>query len=113
MDNQHRQIKGYNELTQEDIDLMNRVKIGLAAEIQNYLDQVKQRNTELRVRAETALRRPVEHNMVTMDTSHDAANATLAKLAAAEPERWLAMARTDFQTALMKLVRAIAQPTFL
>ena len=26
MDNQHRQIKGYRELTQEEIDLMNRVK---------------------------------------------------------------------------------------
>ena len=27
-----------------------------------------------------------------------------------EAERWLAMARTDFQTALMKLSRAVAQP---
>lgn len=26
MENQHRQIKGYRELTQEEIDLMNRVK---------------------------------------------------------------------------------------
>lgn len=26
MDNQHRKISGYRELTQEDIDLMNRVK---------------------------------------------------------------------------------------
>lgn len=26
MDNQHRQIKGYRELTQEDIDLMNKIK---------------------------------------------------------------------------------------
>lgn len=26
MDNQHRQIKGYRELSQEEIDLMNRVK---------------------------------------------------------------------------------------
>lgn len=32
MDNQHRKISGYRELTQEDIDLMNRVKAkGLAA----------------------------------------------------------------------------------
>lgn len=26
MDNQHRKIAGYRELTQDDIDLMNRVK---------------------------------------------------------------------------------------
>jgi len=26
MDNQHRQITGYRELTQEDIDLMNKIK---------------------------------------------------------------------------------------
>lgn len=26
MDNQHRQIKGYRELSQEDIDLMNKIK---------------------------------------------------------------------------------------
>ncbi len=26
MDNQHRQIKGYRELSQEEIDLMNRIK---------------------------------------------------------------------------------------
>lgn len=29
----------------------------------------------------------------------------------AEPDRWLAMARSDFQSALMKLSRAVAQPT--
>ena len=27
MDNQHRKIKGYKELTQEQIDLMNKIKI--------------------------------------------------------------------------------------
>jgi len=26
MDNQHRQIKGYRELSQEEIDLMNEIK---------------------------------------------------------------------------------------
>jgi hypothetical protein len=42
MDNQHRKIKGYRELTQEEIDLMNKVKekaeeVGqLVREIQGY-----------------------------------------------------------------------------
>lgn len=33
------------------------------------------------------------------------------RLDAAEPERWFALARADFQTALMKLQRAVAQPS--
>ena len=35
----------------------------------------------------------------------------LARLKATEPQRWLAMARSDFQTALIKMTRAVAQPT--
>ena len=30
MENQHRQIKGYRELTQEEIDLMNQIKVKAA-----------------------------------------------------------------------------------
>ena len=33
------------------------------------------------------------------------------RLDAAQPHRWLSMARTDLQTGLMKMVRAVAQPT--
>lgn len=29
----------------------------------------------------------------------------------AQPHRWIAMARADFQTGVMKLVRSVAQPT--
>lgn len=32
------------------------------------------------------------------------------RLVNAEPERWLAMGRTDIQTGVMKIVRSIAQP---
>jgi len=34
----------------------------------------------------------------------------LNRLVNAEPERWLAMGRTDIQTGVMKIVRSIAQP---
>ena len=56
MENQHQKIKGYRDLSQEEIDLMNEIK-------------------------------------------------------AATPERFAAMAKTDFQTGLMYLVRSVAQPT--
>ena len=39
MDNQHRQIKGYRELSQEEIDAMNRVK-SQAAEVGALLDDL-------------------------------------------------------------------------
>ena len=33
------------------------------------------------------------------------------RLQAADPNRWLSIARTDLQTGLMALTRAVAQPT--
>lgn len=33
------------------------------------------------------------------------------RLAASEPLRWLAIGRTDLQTGLMALIRAVAKPT--
>ena len=33
MENQHRQIKGYRELSQEEIDLMNEIKAEVAGKI--------------------------------------------------------------------------------
>lgn len=39
MDNQHRQIKGYRELSQEEIDAMNAIKMK-AAEIGSLIDSL-------------------------------------------------------------------------
>lgn len=39
MENQHRQIKGYRELTQEEIDLMNEIK-EKAAEVGDLCDRL-------------------------------------------------------------------------
>ncbi len=43
-------------------------------------------------------------------TGPEAVNESI-RLQDAEPGRWASMAKTDFQNALMKLVRAVAQPT--
>ena len=40
MDNQHKQIKGYRDLTQEEINLMNEVKVK-GAEIGKLIDQLE------------------------------------------------------------------------
>ncbi len=73
MDNQHRQIKGYRELSQEEIDLMNEIKTK-GAELGELIEKVRQQGTV--------------------------------------DQRWVAIAKTDFQTGLMALTRAVAQPTF-
>lgn len=73
MDNQHRKIAGYRELSQEEIDLMNEVK-AKGAELGELLTKLQ--------------------NVGTLNP------------------RWLAIGRTDLQTGLMALTRAIAQPTF-
>lgn len=81
-------IKGYRRLSDEDVALMNEAK---------ELEQ-----------AALALVRKVKTNVF---YAKNAANGDeTERLRDAEPERWLAMARTDFQTATMKLCRAIAQP---
>lgn len=40
----------------------------------------------------------------------DQAKAEIARIDAAQPERWIALANTHFQQGLMALVRAVAQP---
>lgn len=97
MENQHRQIKGYRELSQEEIDLMNRIKekgaelLALQAELAGRLtdyqsikarDSVKGQEQELEYK----------------------------RFCAAEPMRWAAIGKTDIQTGIMALVRAVAQP---
>jgi hypothetical protein len=74
MDNQHRQIKGYRELSQEEIDLMNEIK-SKGAELGDLVAKLRNAGTAL-------------------------------------DQRWVSIGATDFQTGLMALTRAVAQPTF-
>lgn len=93
MDNQHKIIKGYRDLSQEEIDLMNEIKAH--GEATQALHQ--------RV-AEHLSRQSVAARESTSDFER-------SRIQHAEPGRWLAMARTDLQVGIMKLVRAVAQPT--
>lgn len=72
MDNQHKKIKGYRDLSQQEIDLMN---------------EIKQKGEEI--------------------------GALVDKLRSAPDldQRWVSIGATDMQTALMALVRAVAQPS--
>lgn len=104
MDNQHRKISGYRELSQEEIDLMNRVKakgaelLVLQAEL---VDLFKQQQLSMFNKVDQSV----------SDAYHAAHEAELKRFNDAEPLRWAAIAKTDIQTGIMALVRAIAQPT--
>ena len=91
MENQHRSIKGYRELTQAEIDLMNRIKAQGA-----LLEQLV-----------TDVRDHIDQQMI--DSYSD--NAELDRIIEANPDRWVGIAMTDLQTGLMALTRAVAQPT--
>lgn len=97
VENQHRKIAGYRELSQEEIDLMNRIKAkgGELLELQYELDNM------LRGQAD--------------EKSGNAASNTLDyaefdRFMSAEPLRWASIGKTDIQTGIMALVRAVAQP---
>ena len=101
MDNQHRKIEGYRELSQEEIDLMNRIKakgaelLELQAELMDKLSQQKQEKEQ----AANAL------------SENSVWGREYRRFQAAEPLRWASIGKTDIQTGIMALVRAVAQPT--
>lgn len=84
MDNQHRQIKGYRELSQAEIDLMNKIKTK-GAELGELVQEL-------------------EANIEKTNKEHGVADA--------EPRRWVSIGKTHLQQGLMALTRSVAQPTF-
>lgn len=85
MENQHRLITGYRELSEAEIALMNEVK----AEGERLSDLVSRVQDHLEVVGSTGT--------IDVSTPHN-------------PYRWAAIAATDFQTGLMALTRAVARP---
>ncbi len=96
MENQHRKISGYRELTQHEIDLMNKVKcVGL---------QLTELVDEVRLHVESQKESAVAYAAEGEEDEND-------RLIAAEPEKWLDTGESSLQMGLMFLTRAVAQPT--
>ncbi len=115
MENQHRKIKGYRELTQEEVDLMNRIKekgselLALHAELVGRLDtdtEVKLAEARRSIQGMEYEGRPYTVCNGNTDECHE-----YRRFEEAEPLRWAAIGKTDIQTGIMALVRAVAQPT--
>ena len=93
MENQHRKIKGYRELTQEEIDLMNKIKeVGL--QLQTLCDTIDSYH---------------EERYRNIDISND----EFDRINKADPFCWANEGRRKLQEGLMCLTRSVAQPTFL
>jgi hypothetical protein len=103
MKDQHKKITGYRDLDHKEIYLMNSIKakgaelLLLQAEVFAMLDE--QENIKLE-----------NWNAATHDADDDDAIIEYKRFAAAEPLRWAEIAKTDIQTGIMALIRAVAQP---
>lgn len=103
MENQHRKIKNYRELSQVEIDLMNLIKekgneiLALEETLSKHLDKKRRELEELAV-----------HDPDEEVRFH--ARCDTVEFDQASPYRWLAIGKTDIQTGVMALVRAIARP---
>jgi hypothetical protein len=110
MENQHRHIKGYRELLPQEIDLMNRIKekgaelLALQAEVNGRLFT----DREVKLAAANSAQAGTGFD-VYQGASPEAIE--YRRFNDAEPIRWASIAKTDIQTGLMALVRAIAQPS--
>ena len=86
MENQHRQIKGYRDLNQAEIDLMNEIK-AKGAELGALVQRLRDYG---------------------IDTSQPASTQPPSPL----DQRWISIGATHLQQGLMALTRGVARPTF-
>lgn len=98
MENQHRKIKGYRELSQTEVDLMNQIKTKGAEMLALHGQLVEMLQQACDEKRHAALE------------SSSNTDAELNRFMNAEPLRWAAIGKTDIQTGVMALVRAVAQP---
>ncbi|MFV5413887.1 hypothetical protein [Acinetobacter baumannii] len=115
MDNQYTKAAGYRHLSPEELDLMVRIKakaaelLTLQAELVGRLDtdaEVKLANARRSIEGHEYEGRP--YNVYNGNTDEC---REYRRFEEAEPLRWAAIGKTDIQTGIMALMRAVAQPT--
>ena len=104
MENQHRMIKTYRELSATEIALMNECK-EMEARVEDLLSRVRANVHAQRDGAVEVLR----NSDSSVDDATDA-QEVLNRLTDAEPLRWLDLSRSNMQVGFMELCRAVAQP---
>ena len=102
MENQHRKISGYRELSQTEIDLMNKIK-AKGVELKDLIQEITHHLAEQSGDARAESKNHPDYPYGNCEEDE--------RLMEAQPTRWVASATTDLQTGLMALTRAVAQPT--
>lgn len=109
MDNQHKHIKGYRDLSRAEIDLMNRIKAH-AEETRSLVLAVREMVVP-RIETPIPVAKPGE-----VPTLHPGETVELVAGAIYGghddgPFRWICLADDHLQQGFMALTRAVAQPT--
>ena len=97
MDNQHQHIKGYRDLTAEEIALMNEVK-AKAEEVGQLVEKLREKLA------------PVEADMAPVQVGGETVMAVVG-FESFEAQRWLTIGQDHLQQGFMALTRAEARPT--
>lgn len=97
----YRQPNGYRQLSSEELALINTIKSLGNVSMQLVLEQVNSHIKRQRRRSKREAENDTQLKLLTEEPQ---------RLDQAEPERWVAIARTHFQEGLMALTRAVAQP---
>lgn len=106
MENQHRKITGYRELSAEEIALMNEIK-AKGAEIAVLIDKLEtMQDAEYAAFAYTGF---INDQSVGPDEEHAQYKAKLEAYQSAR--HWTITGATDIQKGFMGLIRAVARPT--
>jgi len=90
-------ITGYRQLSEAEGALMSKIESVMAEACLEAISDVK---------SHVAMQRFEQLKLPTIQ-----AKAEIARIDAAQPERWIAIAQTHFQEGLMALTRAVAQPS--
>ncbi|MDO5940636.1 Acb2/Tad1 domain-containing protein [Burkholderia cepacia] len=96
MDNQHKLIAGYRDLTEDEIALMNEVK-KKAAEVGDLVEKLRAALPAFKIDGE-----PVQVGGQTLIGVSEEAYET---------DRWLTIGQDHLQQGFMALTRAVARPT--
>ena len=97
MDNQHKHITGYRDLSPEEIALMNEVK-AKAEEVGQLVEKLREKLA------------PVEADMAPVQVGGETVMAVVG-FESFEAQRWLTIGQDHLQQGFMALTRAVARPT--
>lgn len=115
MDNQHKKISGYRDLSASEIALMNQIKqkgqelLFLQDELCDLLSTEKAAKKAQAIKSLEGAE--FSGKPYTEETGNTDECLEYRRFVQAEPMRWAAIGKTDIETGIMALVRAVAQPS--